>query len=252
MLLENKTAIVTGAGSGIGRAIALMYAREGANVVVSDISEKGGNETVQMIGDQYKTESIFVRADVGSAEDNEALVAATMDRFGALHAACNNAGIVGETNEIAETSLEGFERTIRINLLGIFYAMKYQIPAMLKSGGGSVVNIASIHGQICLPNISGYVASKHGVLGLTKVGAVEYSARGVRVNAVGPAYIATPLLNLDDPNSKGKEDALIAKHPIGRLGTPEEVAELVVFLSSDKSSFITGSYYPVDGAYLCQ
>jgi NAD(P)-dependent dehydrogenase (short-subunit alcohol dehydrogenase family) len=141
MLLENKTAIVTGAGSGIGRAIALMYAREGANVVVSDISEKGGNETVQMISDQYKTESIFVRADVGSAADNEALVKATMDRFGALHAACNNAGIVGEYKEIAETSIEGWDRAIRINLSGIFYAMKYQIPRMLESGGGSVVNM---------------------------------------------------------------------------------------------------------------
>jgi NAD(P)-dependent dehydrogenase (short-subunit alcohol dehydrogenase family) len=249
MLLENKTAIVTGAGSGIGRAIALMYAREGANVVVSDISEKGGQETVQMIADKYKTPSIFVRADVGSAEDNEALVKATMDRFGALHAACNNAGIVGEYKEIAETSIEGWERTIRINLSGVFYAMHYQIPRMLESGGGSVVNMASIHAQICAPNISGYVASKHGVVGLTKVGAVEYSARGVRVNAVGPAYIATPLLNADD---EAKSQERITKHPIGRLGTPEEVAELVIFLSSEKSSFITGSYYPVDGAYLCQ
>jgi len=250
MLLENKTAIVTGAGSGIGRAIALMYAREGANVVVSDISEKGGNETVQMISDQHGTESIFVKADVGSAEDNENLVKATMDKFGALHASCNNAGIVGETNKIGDTSLEGFERTIRINLLGVFYAMKFQIPAMLKSGGGSVVNIASVHGQICLPNISGYVASKHGVVGLTKVGAVEYSALGVRVNAVGPAYITTPLITVED--NPEKEAILVAKHPIGRLGTPDEVAELVIFLSSDKSSFITGSYYPVDGAYLCQ
>jgi NAD(P)-dependent dehydrogenase (short-subunit alcohol dehydrogenase family) len=250
MLLENKTAIVTGAGSGIGRAIALLYAREGARVVVSDISEKGGQETVEMIGDQYKgTESIFVRADVGSAEDNEALVAATIKRFGALHVACNNAGITGEYKEIAETSLEGWRRVIDINLSGVFYALHYQIPRILESGGGAVVNMASIHAQICAANISGYVASKHGVLGLTKTAAVEYSARGVRVNAVGPAYIATPLLNQQD--EKLAADRL-KKHPIGRLGTPEEVAELVVFLSSEKASFITGSYYPVDGAYLCQ
>ncbi len=249
MLLENKTAIVTGAGSGIGRAIALMYAREGANVVVSDISEKGGNETVQMITDQYQTASIFVRADVGSAEDNEALVKATIDKFGALHATCNNAGITGEYKEIAETSIEGWERAIRINLSGVFYAMKYQIPAILKSGGGAVVNMASIHSQICAANISGYVASKHGVLGLTKVAAVEYSARGVRVNAVGPAYIATPLLNQQDEALSADR---LSKHPIGRLGTPEEVAEIVIFLSSEKAGFTTGSYYPVDGAYLCQ
>jgi len=249
MLLENKTAIVTGAGSGIGRGVALLYAREGARVVVSDINENGGQETVQMINDQYQGESIFVRADVSSPEDNEALAAAAGERFGALHVACNNAGIAGGNKEVAEVTNESWQRTIDTNLSGVFYAMRAQIPRLVAAGGGAIVNIASVLGQVADVKCAGYVAAKHGVVGLTKVAALEYATRGVRVNAVGPGYIETPLLNnADDAYRLARAE----RHPIGRLGRVEEVAELVVWLSSERAGFVTGAYYPVDGGYLAQ
>ncbi|MBS1902233.1 MAG: glucose 1-dehydrogenase [Bacteroidetes bacterium] len=246
--LEHKVAIVTGAGSGIGRSVSLIYAAEGAKVVVSDINEQGGNETVNMIK-KNGGDALFVKSDTSKPVDNEALVKAAVDTYGGLHIACNNAGIGGPAAPTGEYPLDGWERVIGINLSGVFYGMRYQIPAMLKSGGGSIVNMASILGAVGFRNSVAYVAAKHGVVGMTQNAAIEYAAQGIRVNAVGPAFINTPLLSGMDAQTIQYLESL---HPIGRLGKPEEVAELVLFLSSDKSSFITSSYYPIDGGYLAQ
>jgi NAD(P)-dependent dehydrogenase (short-subunit alcohol dehydrogenase family) len=246
--LSGKVALVTGASSGIGRHTCLMYAREGARVVVSDIVEEAAQETVRLIQDKGG-EAIFVKADVSNPEDCENMVRQTVDRFGRLDIAFNNAGIGGEQNPTAEYSLEGWQKVIDINLSGVFYCMKYQIPAMLKNGGGAIVNMASILGWVAFANSPAYVASKHAVIGLTRNVAVEYAKQGLRVNAVGPGFIRTPLI-ADLENNQQAYDMLISLHPIGRLGESDEVAELVVFLSSDKASFITGAYYPVDGGYL--
>lgn len=244
-LLENKVAIVTGAGSGIGRAVATMYAAEGAKVVVADIQESGGQETVTMIK-RNSGEAMFVRADSSKPADNEMLVRTAVERYGGLHIACNNAGIGGPSALTGEYPIDGWEKVIAVNLSGVFYAMRYQIPAMLKSGGGAVVNMASILGQVGFRTAPAYVAAKHGVVGLTKNAALEYATENIRINSVGPAFIKTPLIKDID------ESFLLPLHPIGRLGLPEEVAELVLFLSSQKSSFITGGYFAIDGGYLAQ
>ncbi len=246
--LDGRTALVTGAASGIGRAVALAYAQAGARVVVSDISEDGGRETVSQIASAGGT-AVFVRADTASPQDNERLVAQAVEHFGALHVACNNAGIGGEAHPVGEMPPEEWNRVLSINLSGVFYGMRYQIPQMLRAGGGVIVNMASILGQVGTVEHAPYVAAKHGVVGLTRAAALEYAKRNVRVNAVGPAYIDTPLLeNLSDDVRSG----LVGLHPIGRLGRGSEVAELVLWLSSEKASFVTGSYYPVDGGYLAQ
>ncbi len=247
---EGKVALITGAASGIGRACAQLYGQDGARVVVSDVDEVGGQETVRLI-QQADGDAAFIQANVASAADCEALISQTVDRYGRLDYACNNAGIGGEQNPTADQSVEGWQRTIDINLSGVFYCMKYEIPAMLQNGGGAVVNMASILGRVSFAGSPGYVAAKHAVVGLTQNAAVEYAAQGVRVNAVGPGFIRTPLIAAleEDPQSY---NALVALHPIGRLGTPEEVAELVIWLSSDKASFVTGGYYPVDGGYLAR
>ena len=247
--LEGKVAIVTGAGSGIGRAIALLYAAEGAKVVVSDIVEKGGNETVSEI-ESNGGKAFFVKADTSKPDDSKNVVELAVKQFGGLHIAVNNAGIGGPLKPIGEYPIDGWDKVISINLSGVFYGLRYQIPAMLSSGGGSIVNIASILGKVGTKLSSAYVSAKHGVIGLTETAALEYADQKIRVNSIGPGYIITPLLtnNLNDAAMK----ALVGLHPMGRLGTSGEVAELALWLNSDKASFVTGAYYNVDGGYLAQ
>ena len=247
-ILQGKVALVTGAGSGIGRAIAVRYAAAGAKVVVSDINRKGGDETVGLIRDAGG-EAIFVLANTALPADNEALVAATVKQYGALHIACNNAGVGAPPADIGEYAIEQWDKVIAIDLSGVFYGLRYQLPAMLACGGGAIVNMSSILGQVGTKQNSAYVAAKHGVIGLTKAAALEYATRGIRVNAVGPGYIDTPAVAA---MSDAARAPLVGQHPMGRLGHAEEVAELVLWLSSDQASFVTASYYPVDGGLLAQ
>ncbi|HEU4552313.1 MAG TPA: glucose 1-dehydrogenase [Chitinophaga sp.] len=246
--LENKAAIVTGGGSGIGKAICLLYAAEGAKIIVSDVDEEGGNATVAAIKDKGGN-ALFVKADVSKEADNNMLVEQAVKQFGGLNITVNNAGIGGPIAPVGEYPIDGWDKVIAINLSGVFYGMRYQIPAMLEAGGGSIVNMASILGKVGTPHSSAYVAAKHGVIGLTESAALEYADKKIRINAIGPGYISTPLLNnLSEEAMQG----LVGLHPMGRLGTAEEVAELALWLSSDKASFVTGSYYNVDGGYLAR
>lgn len=248
MLLEGKTALVTGAGNGIGRAIALTYAAEGANVVVSDIDDERGRETAALI-EGKGGRAFYQHADTSRPEDHDALIAAARRAFGRLDAACNNAGVSGEFTPAAQTTDAQWQRVIDINLSGVFYGVRAQIRAMLETGGGSIVNVSSIAGQIGIEGITPYTAAKHGVVGLTKTVAWEYGKQGIRINAVGPAFINTTLVQNVPPDVR---EQLEAMHAVGRLGETREVADLVAWLSSDKASFVTGSYYAVDGGYLAR
>lgn len=249
---SGKVAIVTGASSGIGRSCAQLYARDGAKVVVSDVDDKGGQETVKII-QAAGGEAAFFKTDVSKPDGCQALVQQTIQTFGRLDFACNNAGISGEQRLIADYSIDGWQKVIAIDLNGVFYCMKFEIPEILKTGG-AIVNMTSILGMVGSSNSSAYVAAKHGVIGLTKSAAIEYSAQGIRINAVGPGAIRTPMVTELEKNKDTKDivDHLVSLHPVGRFGKPEEVAEMVVWLSSNRASFVTGAYYPVDGGYLSQ
>lgn len=246
--MKNTSVIVTGAASGIGRVTAELFAVQGANVILSDIQEEEGNALVETIRRAKGTAS-FLRTDVSKPEEMKALVDFAIETYGKLDIAVNNAGIGGEMNPIADMIIEGWQKVISVNLNSLFYGMKYQIQAMLKSGGGSIVNIAAILSAVGFAGSAGYVAAKHGVIGLTQTAALEYSAQHIRINAVGPGFIETPLLNGLSAEARNQ---LVSLHPIGRLGKSEEVAELILWLASDKASFVTGSYYPVDGGYLAR
>lgn len=248
-LLDGKVTLVTGAASGIGRAIAVRCAEEGALVVASDADGAGGAETVARIRER-DGRTIFVRADVSSPDAGEALVRAAVEAFGALHVAVNNAGIGGASAPVGEHPIESWDRVIAVNLSGVFYGMRAQIPAMLRAGGGAIVNVGSILSRVGFRGAAAYVAAKHGLVGLSQTAALEYAARGIRVNVVGPAFIRTPMIERRMTPDDMK--ALEGVHPLGRLGEPGEVAELVLWLSSDRASFVTGGYYPVDGGYLSQ
>lgn len=245
--MKGKVALVTGAGSGIGQASAIAFAKRGVKVVVADISEKGGMETVHLIN-EIGGESLFVKTDVAKASDVEALINKAVEKYGQLDYAHNNAGIDGPMQTPMDQVNEvDWDHVMSINLKAVWLCMKYEVKQMLKQGKGSIVNTASMYGLVGYAGCAAYNAAKHGVVGLTKTGALEYSKLGIRVNAVCPGVILTPLvkkLTIEFPEATA---ALEASHPIGRCGKPEEVAEAVVWVSSDGASFITGVSLPVDG-----
>jgi NAD(P)-dependent dehydrogenase (short-subunit alcohol dehydrogenase family) len=244
-MLKGKVAVVTGGASGIGRATAALFARKGANVVVADYEPTGGQDTVKMIKGEGG-EAFFVETDVSRPEDVERMVKETVKTYGLLDILFNNAG-VGETAKATEASLEHWERVLAINLRGVFLGCKYAIPRMIRNGGGSIINNASILAEVGFSEATAYAASKHGIVGLTQTIAIDYAAQGIRANTVCPGFIRTPMVMKGlDEETRGYIAGL---HPLGRMGEPEEVAEAVLFLASDRSSFVTGTCLFVDGGY---
>jgi len=246
---DGRVAVVTGGGSGIGEAIAKELAAAGGKVVVADRDQAGIDRVVAAIVAADGTASGFA-IDVASAEQNAAMVAFAEKTYGALHLAVNNAGIGGPSAPTGDYPLDGWKTVMDINLNGVFYGLRAEIPAILRAGGGAIVNMASILGSVGFANAVAYTSAKHALIGMTKVAAMEYSAKGLRINAVGPGFIDTPLLSksLDANTLK----YIAGLHPIQRLGRAEEVSALTCFLLSDRASFITGSYHLVDGGYVAQ
>lgn len=246
-----KVALVTGGSFGIGRASAVAFAREGARVVVADVDVAGGEETVASIV-ALRGEAMFVRADVSKLDQVAALVETTMKAYGRLDCAFNNAGIEGVMTPTHETTEENWDRVIAVNLKSVWLCMKHELPHMLRQGHGSIVNCASIAGLVGFPSAPAYVASKHGVVGLTRTAALENAKLGVRVNAVCPGIIRTPMIDRATGGKAEAEAAFLAGQPIGRMGTPEEVASLVLWLCSDGASLMTGQAIAVDGGWVAQ
>jgi NAD(P)-dependent dehydrogenase (short-subunit alcohol dehydrogenase family) len=250
-IVEGKVVLVTGGGSGIGRATALKLAQEGAKVMIADYVQEGGERTLQMIKDSGGSGS-FILTDVSVAKQVEAMVAKTVETYGRLDCAFNNAGIAGGGGSTVECSEESFDRTIAINLKGVWLCMKYEIPQMLKQGGGSIVNTASALGLVAIAGAPAYNASKHGVVGLTRTAALEYAAKNIRVNCVCPGVIRTPMVERVIDSGGFTEQEVIAAEPVGRMGKPEEIAQGVVWLLSDAASFVTGHPMAIDGGWVAR
>jgi NAD(P)-dependent dehydrogenase (short-subunit alcohol dehydrogenase family) len=250
-LLENKVALITGAGSGIGRATAKIFAREGARLVLVDVLEKGAQETLQMVKEPAVA-AVFCRADVSKSAEVNAVVDQAVAAYGRLDCAFNNAGIAGAGRLTHEYSEEEWNRVIAINLTGVWLCMKAEITQMLKQGGGAIVNTSSIMGLAGAIRVPAYTAAKHGVAGLTKAAALEYGRHGIRINAVCPAPIYTPMLMSGLEKRPDIEQRYIRSEPLKRLGQPEEVGEAVAWLCSDRASYVTGLPMPVDGGYMAQ
>jgi NAD(P)-dependent dehydrogenase (short-subunit alcohol dehydrogenase family) len=248
--LLGKVALITGGSSGIGRATALAFASEGSKVLVADVAVEGGEETVRLI-EAAGGVAVFVRADVSNANEVEALVSETVGRFGRLDAAVNNAGTEGVVASTVELAEADWDRVIATNLKGVWLCMKYEIPRMVEHGAGTIVNTSSVYGIVAGRGVAAYVASKHGVAGLTKAAALEYAPHGIRINAICPGAVRTPMLMRHIPDAEA-EDRWKALQPVGRMGTPQEVAAAVVWLCSDAASFVTGHTLAVDGGFLAQ
>ena len=249
--MSTKTALVTGAGSGIGRATAVAFARAGANVVLADVDVAGGRATLALI-ESLAGQGHFVAADVSKSSEVERLIKTTVDTFGRLDCAFNNAGIQGELSQTAECTEENWDRITGINLKGVWLCMKFEIEQMLQQGSGAIVNNSSNFGLVGSNGMPAYSAAKHGVVGLTKTAAIEYADRGIRVNAVCPGPVQTPLVDKIVARQPEIVDAIIEREPIGRMGQPEEVAAAVVWLCSDEATFVVGSVLPVDGGFVAQ
>ena len=247
--LDGKTAIITGAASGLGRASALLFGTEGANVVAGDLNEQQGRQLTNEIT-RSGGKALFVKVDVTRPDEVARLVHTAVDTYGGLHVLFNNAGIAGDVGDTANCTLENWGRVIDVNLNAVFYGLKYAIPAMLKSGGGSIINTASILGMVALPDSPAYAASKGAVIQLTKAAALEYAARGIRINCICPGTIRTSMFEEMIAATPGFEEQLPAMVPMGRLGRAEEVARFVLFLASDDASFCTGAPFIMDGGRL--
>jgi NAD(P)-dependent dehydrogenase (short-subunit alcohol dehydrogenase family) len=245
---DGKVAFITGGGSGIGKACSLSFALGGASVAIADRDLASAQKVVDEIT-KKGGKAHAINLDVADDTAVGKAIAETVDKYGRLDIAVNNAGIGGDQAPTGDQSVEGWRKVLSVNLDGVFYCMRHELAVMKKAGGGAIVNMASILGAVGFANSAGYVAAKHGVVGLTQTAAIEYAGEGIRVNAVGPGFIHTPLLSV---LPKEALDGIAALHPMNRLGTAEEVAALVIFLASPAASFITGSYYPVDGGYLAR